>query len=269
MGESLTYAERYLRWWAPVLAPTALRLLDVVQDGLGTRSPDEILDVGTGTGTLAVAARTRWPRARVMGLDPDAGMLAVARSEADRTFDRDHGLEFLSGTASAIPLRDGSVDALVSSFVLQLVGDRAAAWREAWRVLRPGGIVAGVSWRGDTPPFRPQEVFDRTLAEFGLASDSGSSPPGGLRSPSSAAAELRRAGFRDVESRMDPLGYRFEPGFFLGWKEHLDERRLFDTLDGSTRERLKGSLRERLSRFTSDELVRRDPVVYVTARRSE
>src|SRR6266540_4112868 len=61
----------------------------------------------------------------------------------------------------------------------------------------------------------------------------------------------------------------FEHRFFLGWKEHLDERRLFDTLDGSTKERLKGSLRERLSRFTSDDLVRRDPVVYVTARRSE
>ena len=55
MGESLTYAERYLRWWAPVLAPTDLRLLDVVQDGLGTRSPDEILDVGTGTGKIGRA----------------------------------------------------------------------------------------------------------------------------------------------------------------------------------------------------------------------
>jgi SAM-dependent methyltransferase len=269
MGASLTFAERYVRWWAPVLAPTALRLLDVVRDGLGTRPPDEILDLGTGTGTLAVAARTRWPRARVVGLDPDAGMLAVARAEGDRAFGRDHGLEFLSGTASAIPLRDGSVDALVSSFVLQLVEDRAAAWREAWRVLRPGGIVAVVSWRGDTPPFRPQAAFDRTLAEFGLASGIGSSHAGGLGTPSSAAAELRTAGFREVESHMVPLGYRFEPEFFLGWKEHLDERRLFDTLDGSTSERLKGSLRERLSRFTPDELVRRDPVVHVTGRRSE
>ncbi len=62
MGESLTFAERYLRWWAPALAPTALRLLDVVQDGPGTRPPDEILDVGTGTGTLAVAPPGRGGR---------------------------------------------------------------------------------------------------------------------------------------------------------------------------------------------------------------
>ncbi len=268
MGKTLTYAQRYLRWWAPVLAPTALRLLDLIQDGLRARPPGVILDVGTGTGTLEVAARTRWPRARVIGIDPDAEMLAVARSEADRTFGRDHRVEFLSGTASAIPLPDGSVDALVSSFVLQLVGDRAAAWREAWRVLRPGGVVAVVSWRGDTPAFRPQGVFDRTLAEFGLASGNGSSHPGGLGSPSSAAAELRTAGFRDVESHLEPLGYRFEPQFFMGWKEQLDERRLFDSLDGSARERLHIALRERLSGLTPEELVRHDPVVYVTGRRS-
>jgi hypothetical protein len=86
MGESLTFAERYLRWWAPVLAPTALRLLHVVEDGLGTRPPDEILDVGTGTGTLAVAARTRWPAvsSRYGWLSEDERKRVEAKPKEDR-----------------------------------------------------------------------------------------------------------------------------------------------------------------------------------------
>jgi hypothetical protein len=48
-------------------------------------------------------------------------MLAVARSEADREFGPEGGPEFLRRTAQAVTLPDGSVDALVSSFVFQLV----------------------------------------------------------------------------------------------------------------------------------------------------
>ncbi len=87
------------------------------------------------------------------------------------------------------------------------------------------------------------------------------------RSPASAVAELRRAGFLDVRAHARPLGYRFEPRSFLGWKEHLDERQLFEGLDRARRERLLALLRSRLRRLRRDDFVVPDPVVYVTGRR--
>ena len=150
MEEELTFAERYLRWWAPVLAPAALRLLNLVEDSLAERAKPVILDVGTGTGTLATVAAARWPWARVVGVDPDPDMLAVARSEADRRLGDGRRPQFLPGRAEALPLRDGSVDTLVSSFTIQYV-DRPAGFREASRVLRRGGLAAFVTWQGRAP----------------------------------------------------------------------------------------------------------------------
>lgn len=269
MAGGPTYAQRYLRWWAPVLAPSALGLLDLIAGALEGRRRPVVLDVGTGTGTLARATAGKCPGATVVGVDPDPDMLAVARAEADRELGRAGRPGFLLGRAEALPLADRSVDALVSSFALQLVEDRAAALREAARVLRPGGSLAIVTWQGPAPAFPPRDVFSRTLVELGLrASDRKRGPNGSAwRSPASAAAELRRAGFLDVRAHARPLGYRFEPGSFLGWKEHLDERQLFEGLDRARRERLLALLRSRLGRLRPDDFVVPDPVVYVTGRR--
>ena len=77
-------AERYRRWWEPVLAPTALALLERVAAEAGSDSIGRILDVGTGAGLLALEAVRRWPSARVVGLDVSSGMLGVAARDADR-----------------------------------------------------------------------------------------------------------------------------------------------------------------------------------------
>ena len=61
-------AQGYDRWWAPVLAPSAAALLDrlapIVAEGVV-----DLLDVGVGTGNLALAAVERWPGVRVVGVD--------------------------------------------------------------------------------------------------------------------------------------------------------------------------------------------------------
>ena len=54
----------------------------------------------------------------------------------------DHRLSFVHAPADELPLPDASFDVAVSSFVFQLVPDRSAAFREVYRVLRPGGHVA-------------------------------------------------------------------------------------------------------------------------------
>jgi SAM-dependent methyltransferase len=269
MDVQLTRAQRYLRWWAPVLAPTALRLLDLIQDALPGRAHPVILDVGTGTGTLARAAAARWPEGRVVGIDPDRDMLAVARSEADREFGSGGGPELLPGRAEAVPLPDGSVDAVVSSFAFQLVGDRAAALLEAARVLRHGGIAAIVTWQGPMPAFPARDVFSTALRELSLSASNGnrrSHNGQGLKSPLAAAAEMKRARFLDPRAHAQPLGYRFEPQFFLKFEEQLDESQLFERLDQPQRERLLALLRSGLGRLRPDDFVVPDPVVYVTGR---
>src|SRR3989304_5515426 len=74
-------AEGYARHWAPVIGPAAVRLLDHLAPMLPGGS-GYLLDIGTGTGTLAPAALERWPGARGPGIDASSEMVDWAGPEA-------------------------------------------------------------------------------------------------------------------------------------------------------------------------------------------
>jgi SAM-dependent methyltransferase len=96
------------------------------------------LDVGCGPGTVTASlARAAAPDGLALGLDLSQAMLARAvRAEAGPQ------IAFLRADAQQLPLRDETVDAVVSIAVLQLVPDPAAALAEMARVLRAGGRLA-------------------------------------------------------------------------------------------------------------------------------
>jgi arsenite methyltransferase len=101
--------------------------------------PDGIaLDVGCGPGNVTASlARATGPGGLALGLDPAEAMLARAvRAQASRQ------IGFLRADAQRLPLRDATVDAVVSIAVLQHIPDPAAALAEMTRVLRPGGRLA-------------------------------------------------------------------------------------------------------------------------------
>ena len=208
-------ARSYGRCWAPVLAPTALTLLDAVEPVIANAPPARLLDAGTGSGTLAIAATRRWPFVGVTGLDVSAGMLALARAAADLTLDAAElaRLSFLEGSIAdpeSAGLEPASMDAAVSSFVLHLVADRTLALAVLRRVLRPGGILAFVVWAAEGKPWAIEAAFDAALAET-LAHEGVSAPvpaagcrAGPIGSAVVARAELRGAGFTDVEA-WEPL----------------------------------------------------------------
>jgi SAM-dependent methyltransferase len=96
------------------------------------------LDVGCGPGNVTASlARAAGPDALVLGVDISEPMLARAvRAEAGPQ------IGFLRADAQQLPLRDESVDAVISVAVLQLIPDPVAALGEMARVLRPGGRLA-------------------------------------------------------------------------------------------------------------------------------
>ena len=101
-------------------------------------SPRQILDLATGTADFALAAARRFPDARVTGVDLTPAMLDVGRRKAAAA-----GLAarvaLEEGDACALACADGSVDAVTCAFGFRNFPDRAAALREAARVLAPDG----------------------------------------------------------------------------------------------------------------------------------
>jgi ubiquinone/menaquinone biosynthesis C-methylase UbiE len=267
-------ADAYLAWWAPVLEPTALRVLDEVAefvdgDGSGLR----LLDLGAGTGALSIAAAERWPGLGVVGVDASTGMLQVARREADRRLGRsDAGrLELVAGLADRLPVPDGAIDVVVSSFVLQLVPDRSRALAEIRRVLRPGGILAFMTWLASDEAFDPDEVFNDVLDEMEVAEpdEAEEARSGDFRSAAAAAAQVRRAGFRDVHARADRLEHRYDPSSYVDFLEHYAERSTFESLAPDVAAEVRARTAERLTGLPPERFTWQAPIVTIVGRRPD
>ena len=258
-------AAGYAQWWAPVIAPAALRVLDAIEPVIAAGATD-LLDVGTGTGTLAIAMLQRWPQIRVTAIDASSGMVDTAGSEADRILSAQQRSRLLFRVAFAddLGVADRSFDLAVSSFVLQLVPNRFRALREAHRVLRPGGRFVWVSWLAHDGPWAPDDDFDDALEEVGEERREWFDRPGDLASPGAAAAQMRRAGFADVVATEGLLDHPFDVDGYVGFMSEFDEEDLIQNLPEDVRERFDAALRRRLGRRQPSDLALRLPTVLVS-----
>jgi len=260
-------AAGYARWWAPIIAPAAVAVLDNVAEAIASGA-NRILDIGTGTGTLPISLLRRWPQVRVTAIDASSGMIEMARAEADRLLTRDERdrLALRVAFADDLPLPAGSFDLAVSSFVLQLVPSRAAALRESNRVLR-GGHIAYVTWLADDRVFAPDADFDGALDEVGIGARESDDRPGDVPSVASSAAQLRRAGFSGVHAEAGVLEHSFDVEGYLRFMTEFDEEDLVTEMEPGVRCGLEAALRRRLERRPAAELVLRLPTVTATATR--
>jgi SAM-dependent methyltransferase len=264
-------AQDYTRWWAPVLEGATRRLVDYVEwyGGGPPPPPATVLEVGTGSGNLTRAMLGHWPAVEIIASDVAAGMLELARSQLAEVVDS--RVRFVEAAAQALPLAAESVDLVVSSFVLQLVPDRLAALREARRLLRPGGIVAYVSWiNTEDDDFLPSVEFDEAVLDLRVdePSEEGGRYAGDFASARSAAAQLRRAGFHDVVAREDELEYDWTADSYLDYKLAYDETELVAMLTEAQRESLERGARKRLSALDAKDFGWRPPIVYAAGRKS-
>jgi SAM-dependent methyltransferase len=170
---------------------------DAVAASLGCGNPtarvelepgQTVLDLGSGGGIdVLLSARRVGPTGKAYGLDMTDEMLALARENQRKAGATN--VEFLRGTIEAIPLPDNSVDVIISNCVINLSSDKDAVFREAFRVLKPGGrfAVSDVVVRGEVPADirRNIELWAGCIA--------------GALEETDYAARLQAAGFADVD----------------------------------------------------------------------
>jgi SAM-dependent methyltransferase len=149
------------------------------------RAGETVLDLGSGGGLdCFLAAQEVGPGGRVIGLDMTDAMLQKAE-ENRRTLGLSH-VEFRKGEMEAMPVDGGTVDIIISNCVINLSPDKAAVFRESFRVLRPGGrfVVSDVVKTG--------EGGEGSMEEWCACI-------AGALSPGNYLAGLRAAGFENAE----------------------------------------------------------------------
>jgi demethylmenaquinone methyltransferase/2-methoxy-6-polyprenyl-1,4-benzoquinol methylase len=129
------------------------RLLSLGQDPRWRRflvsriecGPDgSVLDVATGTAAVAIEL-VRQHGCRVIGVDQSPEMLAGARARIEAA-GLSNRITLVEGSAEQLPFPDGAFDALTFTYLIRYVEDPAATLAELARVVRPGGIMAGLEF---------------------------------------------------------------------------------------------------------------------------
>jgi len=133
-------AQRYARWrrissWI-VYASFARKIAACMAP-----PPEEatIVDLGTGPGLLPIELHKLWPQARIIGVDPSAEMLAIARKNAVEV-GMSH-FETRVATAEEIPIESNSVDLVVTQSSLHEWDNPQKGLAEIFRILKPGGSL--------------------------------------------------------------------------------------------------------------------------------
>lgn len=110
------------------------------------QTPEQVLDIGAGTGRGSALLKERYPKAEVIALDLALPMLREAKKHSGWL----KPLRRVCGEATALPFPDHSMDIVHSNLCFQWVDQLDAVFAEACRVLKPGGMLAFTSFGPDT-----------------------------------------------------------------------------------------------------------------------
>jgi SAM-dependent methyltransferase len=171
------------------------RLADALLDFAEFPDAGDLVDVGCGTGSLALAMARRWPGRRIVGIDVAEPYIAYARARAAGLMP-----EFHVGDIGALSSPDAAYAGATAQLVLNFVPDADRALGEMCRVTRPGGVVVGAVW-----DFRGGLVYQRLFWDTAAGVDSAAGVArdrlfsGALALPDGLHGLFTRAGLAAVE----------------------------------------------------------------------
>lgn len=206
MSPSTYQYDTYAAGYAARLDPNLAGAIDRVVELSGARAGLRVLDLATGTGTIARAAAAKG--ASVVGVDASTGMLDVARSLSP-------GLDLRLAEAHALPFADGAFDVVTCGLALSHFADRERALAEVLRVTRPEGALVASAWAGGCS--FPTAGASELLAGYAepVASDVDEET---WADPERGREVLRAAGFIDVSVRTESFHGEFAGvDDALGW----------------------------------------------------
>lgn len=190
----LNYSKEFIAhleliWGEGFLSPGGAGEVAVLFEGLALDGL-EILDIGSGPGTIDLMLLRDYGAARVIGIDLQEQMIVCARGRAARAG--------LSGRVSfqlvepgPLPFDEAAFDLVMSREALFHVPDPAALFAEMFRTLRPGGSLVLSSW------FSGPEPFSQDMLAFLATADA----PLALATPEATVAALQAAGFENAAAR--------------------------------------------------------------------
>ena len=167
---------------------------------------NRVLDVGCGTGTLAIMTKRLYPKAEVVGIDADTKILGIARTKAAKTAIE---LAFDQGMADQLPNADCSFDRVLSSLFLHHLSteNKLRTIREVLRVLHTGG-------RFDVVDFGPPRTFySRLVVRVTVNNEEVAANLQGL-----LPAMFREAGFQNVGETKQFMTVAGALSFYQGQK---------------------------------------------------
>lgn len=145
---------------------------DVMWAALGSPDPKAIVEIGAGTGLFSERFAELAPKATVYAVDTEPAMLEWMREHRDHVAGR--RLVPVLSEERSVPLRDGIADLVVMLNVHHELEDSEAIYREAHRLLIPGGQLLVVDWADRETPKGPSPDIRASIADlFGVLERAG------------------------------------------------------------------------------------------------
>ena len=144
--------ERFMGRWSQLLAPRFIAFA-------GIKNGQRVLDVGTGTGSVASAVEASMPASEIVGIDPSQAFIAHAQKNAKSARAR-----FEVGDAQALKFDDASFDQTMALLVMNFIPDANKAIAQMRRVTRPQGTVSACVWDYDAGMQMLRFFWDEAIA---------------------------------------------------------------------------------------------------------